>query len=488
MRFGIPMIWREPKNHVDDCYFCSVNVVGVNKKKRKFLNYPNLPSAIRPVTHSDDIPVPVFKEFTDVPYECSEPGTYHHEEETDDEGHDEDYAGPSNQPVPFNQEQLSDLIRDLSLSKAASELLASRLKDKNLLEQGTKITFYRTRDEEFVSYFDEQPNFVFCKDIPSVLIKLGVMEYTPDDWRLFIDSSKRSLKCVLLHNTNTYASIPIGHSTTLKEKYDAIKTVLQYVNYDDHQWVICVDLKMVNFLLGQQGGYTKYPCFLCYWDSRDRANHWIKKDWPVREQLKIGEKNVIAAQLVPRDKIIFPPLHVKLGLMKQFVKALDKDGDCFQYICKSFPGLSNEKLKAGIFDGPQIRQLIKDVNFCSSMNEVESAAWSAFVEVVKNFLGNHKAYNYEEIVNTMLEKFRILGINMSIKVHFLHSHLDRFPENLGHVSDEQGERFHQDIKVMEERYQGRWDSKMMSDYCWNLKRDLPDCQHSRRSRKRKFLP
>ena len=51
---------------------------------------------------------------------------------------------------------------------------------------------------------------------------------------------------------------------------------------------------------------------------------------------------------------------MKLGLMKQFVKALDKDGDCFQYICKSFPSLSNGKLKDGIFDGPQIRQLIRD--------------------------------------------------------------------------------------------------------------------------------
>ena len=59
--------------------------------------------------------------------------------------------------------------------------------------------------------------------------------------------------------------------------------------------------------------------------------------------------------MVPRDKIVFPPLHIKLGLVKQFFKALDKDGDCFQYICRSFPSLSNEKLKADIFDGPQIR-------------------------------------------------------------------------------------------------------------------------------------
>ena len=44
--------------------------------------------------------------------------------------------------------------------------------------------------------------------------------------------------------------MPIGHSTTLKEKYDAIKSVLQHIKYNDHQWVICVDLKLVN-LLGQ---------------------------------------------------------------------------------------------------------------------------------------------------------------------------------------------------------------------------------------------
>jgi hypothetical protein len=46
--------------------------------------------------------------------------------------------------------------------------------------------------------------------------------------------------------------------------------------------------------------------------------------------------------------------------------------------------------------------------------------------------------------------------------------MDRFPENLGSMSDEQGERFHQDIKEMETTYQGRWDSVMMADYCWTF--------------------
>lgn len=151
--------------------------------------------------------------------------------------------------------------------------------------------------------------------------------------------------------------------------------------------------------------------------------------------------------------------------MCQFVKALDKGLECFKYIYKTFPKFSMEKLKAGIFDGPQIRTLMKDTNFIEVMTDSEREAWRGFVLVVENFLGNYKTPNYKEIVQKMLESFKILGANISIKLHFLHSHLNRFPENLGNYGEEQGERFHQDLKVMEERYQGRWDRHMMADYC-----------------------
>ena len=86
-----------------------------------------------------------------------------------------------------------------------------------------------------------------------------------------------------------------------------------------------------------------------------------------------------------RSKIILPPLHIKLGIMKQFVKALDKDGDCFKYICTKFSGSTTEKLKAGIFDGPRIRTLVNDCGFPNSMNENESCAWSAFVKLSRIF-------------------------------------------------------------------------------------------------------
>ena len=56
-------------------------------------------------------------------------------------------------------------------------------------------------------------------------------------------------------------------------------------------------------------------------------------------------------------------------------------------------------------------------------------------------------------------------------MHYLNSHLHFFRSNLADVSEEYGERFHQDIQVMEKRYQGRWDEAMMGDYAWTLIRD-----------------
>ena len=99
-----------------------------------------------------------------------------------------------------------------------------------------------------------EDEFVYCKNIQGLLLKMGLPEYNPDQWRLFIDSSKRSLKCVLLHSSNKFACVPIRLSVIVKEHYLNMKMVLQKLRYSEHNWAICVDFKMVNFLLGQQGG------------------------------------------------------------------------------------------------------------------------------------------------------------------------------------------------------------------------------------------
>ncbi|XP_073532722.1 uncharacterized protein [Phyllobates terribilis] len=405
-KFGVPMVWREQKNHHDDCYFCAVQVQGFNKHKKRKWEYPTMESARRPVPHCEDVPVPVFTMLPDLP--PPDDDEMQGMELSISSGSEPEYEGSFRTPTQFTQGELNDLIRDLNLSKSASELLASRLSEKNCLTPGTKITSYRTREEALLQFFCEDDLLVYCKDIPGLMLQMGLQVYRPEDWRLFIDSSKRSLKCVLLNNGNQCASLPVAHSTKLVEQYKNVKMVLEKLCYHEHSWLICVDLKMVNFLLGQQSGYTKYPCFICMWDSRAKHQHWEKVDWPPRDTLTVGASNIVNEPLVDWEKIILPPLHIKLGLMKQFVKALD--GNCFMYICRSFPGLSSEKLKAGIFDGPQIRKLIKDSNFPKEMNDMEAAAWCSFVLVVKNFLGNKKADNYEELVQNMLLRFRNLGV------------------------------------------------------------------------------
>ena len=142
-------------------------------------------------------------------------------------------------------------------------------------------------------------------------------------------------------------------------------------------------------------------------------------------------------------------VNIRLGVFLLIPKS---PHDWFTYACQVFPGLTMEKLKADIFDSPQIRQLIRDPEFENSMNEVELEAWKAFVLAVKNFLGNNKARNNIELVNNKLTAFRNLGGNMSVKMHYRFSHMDRFPENLGSISDEQRKRFYQDLKEVESRY------------------------------------
>ncbi|GBN47571.1 hypothetical protein AVEN_112409-1 [Araneus ventricosus] len=63
---------------------------------------------------------------------------------------------------------------------------------------------------------------------------------------------------------------------------------------------------------------------------------------------------------------------------------------------------------------------------------------------------------------------------MSLKVNFLYSHIDCFPENLGVYSEEQGERFHQDARDIKKRYQGRWDVNMLVDYSWMIRQETED--------------
>jgi len=143
----------------------------------------------------------------------------------------------------------------MGLTKVYAELLTSRLKEWHLLDPTCKVTKYRKRHLSFASFFTvPQPHSLcYCSDIFGLFNEIGI-DYDPSDWRLFMDSSVKSLKAVLLHNGNEFPSIPVGHSVHMKEEYENVKTLLDMIKYTRHNWELCGDFKMLVFLLGQQGG------------------------------------------------------------------------------------------------------------------------------------------------------------------------------------------------------------------------------------------
>ena len=145
------------------------------------------------------------------------------------------------------------------------------------------------RAKDLVQYFSMEETFVYCHNVAGLLQAMGCV-YDPTEWQLFIDSSKASLKCVLLHNGNRYASISIGHFVHLKDSYENMNIILMKIKYNKHKWMVCGDLKVLSMLLGQQEGYAKYPCFWCLWDSRAKNEHWIREQWPKGNDLQLEKR------------------------------------------------------------------------------------------------------------------------------------------------------------------------------------------------------
>ncbi|KAL6481179.1 hypothetical protein MHYP_G00092590 [Metynnis hypsauchen] len=139
----------------------------------------------------------------------------------------------------------------------------------------------------------------------------------------------------------TYPDIPssIAHSVHLKEEYTSVKMLLGALN-------------------------------------QDTKAHYHRRDWPQRTEFTVGKNNVKWEPLVDPRKVLMPPLHIKLGLIKQFVRALDKESRAFNYLQDIFPKLSEAKIKAGVFVGPQIKKIIECSEFPKKLNRKFSRSGS----------------------------------------------------------------------------------------------------------------
>ena len=90
------------------------------------------------------------------------------------------------------------------------------------------------------------------------------------------------------------------------------------------------------------------------------------------------------------------------------MKALDKDCDTINFLKAKFPKLSFAKVTENVFIGPQLRQLLLDQHFDDTLTPVQKVAWLSFRNVCNDFLGRHKATNFESLIKNMMKNYESL--------------------------------------------------------------------------------
>ena len=158
-------------------------------------------------------------------------GSSNSKEQQSSVSRDADYL-PSRNSSNYNitEGESNDLIKDLELPKNKAELLASRLQQWNFLHHSVKVTTFRTRNQEVRQFFKTIGYFTYCKDNDGLMDAMH-KGHSPEQWRLFIDASKTSLKAVLLHNENKLPSIPVAYAPSTKETYTTMNNILVEVDY-----------------------------------------------------------------------------------------------------------------------------------------------------------------------------------------------------------------------------------------------------------------
>lgn len=345
IKYGTSVIWHPRDEHVpDECYFCTSEQLVLagrrtNWKTRAKMNYPFHLGTTAPNARTD------FRKH-------SKRTAEEVEDEENDDG-DPDFCPPpytEEDKKCFDMKEFKNLVRVLDLPLYLGEFLASVLKGKRLTTKEIIITGFRNRQQmkEFGSCFTTDLNtlIVYCKDIPRLFRMLN-HPYQAKDWRFFVDSSIASLKGVLVHIGNKYPSVPLLYTNQTEEDLEKIEKVLDLLEYSTYKWKLSADMKIVSVLMGLKDGYCRMQCYICKWQGRmDECHYDDDYAWEPRDCYEVNDyESVVYEPLVEQKDIIIPPLHVKLGLVKHFLKALWPRGK--DYLEHFFPKLSAAQLDEG---------------------------------------------------------------------------------------------------------------------------------------------
>lgn len=123
-----PVEWFEPINHETDCFFCLVNLIGINRHKRSQIKYPVVASMKQPIPRSVDQPIPL-----PPTREQQQPNV---STENDD---DKPKISKSTEPILFTRDSLTDFFDNLApLSDEKKQYIMDLFRERNLLDMGRK--------------------------------------------------------------------------------------------------------------------------------------------------------------------------------------------------------------------------------------------------------------------------------------------------------------------------------------------------------------
>lgn len=186
-----PTIWFPRQVHTGNkCYFCLTKIAGYHFKVRHTIKYAKVDDVILPEMRckGDEIPVPYLTSS-----DQDNSTTTDNVIQTVSE-----YLPPNEQRTErhyVTKQEFEDLVRDLELPKNKIELLGSRMKQWNFLDDDVKITFIRKEPNQlFESCFsidDKEENLAYCNNVNGLFHNLGI-SHDPTEWRLFIDGSTKS--------------------------------------------------------------------------------------------------------------------------------------------------------------------------------------------------------------------------------------------------------------------------------------------------------
>ena len=114
------------------------------------------------------------------------------------------------------------------MRKIRREILFGPGFSKALYGDSCSILYDFCGSDPFSVFFTKTENICYCNNIDGIFEALK-LQHIPNDWRLFIDSSKTSLKFALLHNGNKLPTIPIAHAVNTKETYEHIAHIFQLI-------------------------------------------------------------------------------------------------------------------------------------------------------------------------------------------------------------------------------------------------------------------